>query len=586
MTEQSFNLDGFINLLTGLAVEGQDKRLNAAVGTPTILVQQELNDLYRGDDIIARVCNLPANEMVKKWFQVKTAEEDDREKTDAMMQVMKDLGTKKAVREALVWSRLHGGSVILVGANDGRQQHMPLNEDGIRSIDYLTVLDRWDLEIVRVYNNPGAPNHRLPELYRIRTMHQPASGVWAGVRNMIKPLAMDPVVHESRLLRFDGVLTPSVVKLTNEGWCDSVVTRIYEIVRDYQTSYGGVGLMMTEIGQAVIKIKGLADALKHDKDGLILTRLQLMNVSRSVARAVPMDLDGEDLVYPQQRIQGISDLLGKFDVRLSMAIGWPSTVLLGQSPKGLNATGESDLTNWYDYIQGEQERNLEPQMTKLTRLIFKMLNNEPETWSVSFHPLWQASAEDVAKERKAYADADAQNIDRGVYTAEEAAESRYGGDEFGTEINLNRELRDTDKIPSADPSDVPGLRDPGGEEKTEAMAAGQISAMADVVKAFNNEELTREQAIAILSVTFQMDLADAATLVGMEPLKKEPAPVPPGLQPFQQPGPELENTDSVEQRGNKWVVLSEAGKVLGEHDNRQEALEQLRAIEAAKHRSE
>lgn len=35
----------------------------------------------------------------------------------------------------------------------------------------------------------------------------------------------------------------------------------------------------------------------------------------------------------------------------------------------------------------------------------------------------------------------------------------------------------------------------------------------------------------------------------------------------------------IERRGKNWVVLSEAGKVLGEHDNEQDAINQLYAIE-------
>src|SRR5262245_39824244 len=42
----------------------------------------------------------------------------------------------------------------------------------------------------------------------------------------------------------------------------------------------------------------------------------------------------------------------------------------------------------------------------------------------------------------------------------------------------------------------------------------------------------------------------------------------------------------VEQRGDKWVVLPESGdKVLGTHDTKEEALRQLRAIEASKARA-
>jgi predicted mannosyl-3-phosphoglycerate phosphatase (HAD superfamily) len=39
----------------------------------------------------------------------------------------------------------------------------------------------------------------------------------------------------------------------------------------------------------------------------------------------------------------------------------------------------------------------------------------------------------------------------------------------------------------------------------------------------------------------------------------------------------------VRQRGNKWVVLSRKGKVLGTHDTKSDAVNQLKAIEANKH---
>lgn len=39
----------------------------------------------------------------------------------------------------------------------------------------------------------------------------------------------------------------------------------------------------------------------------------------------------------------------------------------------------------------------------------------------------------------------------------------------------------------------------------------------------------------------------------------------------------------VRQRGNKWVVLSKKGKVLGTHDTKSDAVNQLKAIEANKH---
>jgi len=43
-------------------------------------------------------------------------------------------------------------------------------------------------------------------------------------------------------------------------------------------------------------------------------------------------------------------------------------------------------------------------------------------------------------------------------------------------------------------------------------------------------------------------------------------------------------SEKIEKRGNKYVVLSHAGKVLGTHDTHEEALKQLGAVEASKSR--
>lgn len=48
----------------------------------------------------------------------------------------------------------------------------------------------------------------------------------------------------------------------------------------------------------------------------------------------------------------------------------------------------------------------------------------------------------------------------------------------------------------------------------------------------------------------------------------------------------MDRFDFVEKRGSKWVVLSKDGKVLGTHDTEREAVIQLRAIEASKHRAD
>ena len=499
--------DGWQNLLTNMGIYGKDKRLSTTVNEPLKLSQAELNMMYRGDDIVARVCNLPASEMTRKGFEIQVDDKDKKDLAEVVHDRLKELGTMAAFNEAITWSRLHGGSVILMGVDDGQDMEQPLNEENIKGLNFLSVLDRWELEVVSTYAQAGEAKYRQPEVYRIRQHAQ--------VGTLPSEMGADPHIHETRLLRFDGVLTPAIDKLGNQGWNDGVVTRLYEVIRDFQSTYAGAALLMQNLGETWFRMKGLAASLAHDKENLILTRLQIMNVARSVARMIPMDAD-EEIIAPNQRIQGLETALNKFDTRLSMAVGWPTTVLFGQSPKGLNATGESDLSNWYDYIEGERDRIMTDNLRRLIKIAFLVEGDEPEGWGIKYAPLWQESKKEQADTKLAYAQADAINIDRGVYTPEEVANSRYGGDEFGTDITLDEELRSMDLIPSALPEPEP---DP----------------------------------------------------------EIDPEPDP-------EPDPDLDSVrqDKIEKRGSKWVVLSEAGKLLGTHSSKKKAEEQLRAIEASK----
>ena len=47
----------------------------------------------------------------------------------------------------------------------------------------------------------------------------------------------------------------------------------------------------------------------------------------------------------------------------------PQTILFGRSPAGENATGESDLENYYNFVEGIQKRMLKKNIRTLIKAI-------------------------------------------------------------------------------------------------------------------------------------------------------------------------------------------------------------------------
>ena len=70
----------------------------------------------------------------------------------------------------------------------------------------------------------------------------------------------------------------------------------------------------------------------------------------------------------------------------------PVTRLLGQSPAGLSATGDSDTRNYYDMIAARQAIDLRPQLERLDRVLLASAGVAPGALRFEFRPLWQMDA--------------------------------------------------------------------------------------------------------------------------------------------------------------------------------------------------
>ena len=76
----------------------------------------------------------------------------------------------------------------------------------------------------------------------------------------------------------------------------------------------------------------------------------------------------------------------------------PVTKLFGRSPAGLNATGESDMQNYYDYIDGLRENDLRPIIERLLPIMaLSAWGMIPDDLDISFPPMQTADAKEQAE---------------------------------------------------------------------------------------------------------------------------------------------------------------------------------------------
>jgi phage-related protein (TIGR01555 family) len=352
---------------------------------------------------------------------------------------LKALQFYEILKKVLQYKRAYGGGGILIGADDGtKDMSKPLNVNNIKTLNWLTPLTSRELYPVSYYADPFQPKFGQPEIYRI----QPEAWMVGPGQSFNSMLAN---VHESRIIKFVGITVSKRQVLERLGWGDSIFVRCNRVLSDFDMTWASAAVLISDFSQAVYKMTGLAEIVTNNNKQALQNRITAMDMARSVLRSVVIG-ENEEFERKSTPMTGLPDMLDKFMLRLAAAGGLPVSLLMGQAPAGLNATGASDIRFFYDRLAGEQENELKPSIEYLLKLIFLTKDGptkgkEPDNWSITFKSLWQLTELEEAQKRKVQAETDHIYMADSVVTPEEITQSRFGGDEYSTHTSINYEQR-------------------------------------------------------------------------------------------------------------------------------------------------
>ena len=120
---------------------------------------------------------------------------------------------------------------------------------------------------------------------------------------------------------------------------------------------------------------------------------------------------------------GLSDIYEAFMMDMAGAAGIPATRLFGRSPDGMNATGESDLKNYYEMIDGMRERSLRPALEKLLPVMaLSCWGFVPEDLTPSFPSLAAPDPREEAEIRAMNTESLIRALEAGLLSPAEARE--------------------------------------------------------------------------------------------------------------------------------------------------------------------
>lgn len=289
--------------------------------------------------------------------------------------------------EVMKWARLYGGAigVYLVA---GQNYATSLNVDTIRQGQFKGILplDRWMLDpsINDLVTEEG-PDLGKPKFYTI---------------NEAAPALRGQRVHYSRVLRMEGIRVPYQQRLNENLWSISVLERLYDRLQAFDSATAGGAQLIYKSFIRTYSIDGLRDAISAGGESLqgIVKFVEAMRMFQGIEGVTLLDTKDKFEAMSNNSFAGLSDALIHLGQQISGALQIPLVRLFGQSPAGLNSTGDSDLKTYYDNIHQQQNQHLLVGMTKVYRMLCLSEGiKPPQGFSIQFRTLWQPSEKEKSQ---------------------------------------------------------------------------------------------------------------------------------------------------------------------------------------------
>jgi hypothetical protein len=366
---------------------GTPNLLDAAEYPLTRMTQDynKLNSLYRNHWIVRKIVDTIPEDACRNWVTLITQLEPDQIRQ--IDKLWSKLRLKENILRGLKFGRLYGGAggvILIEGHEDILQDPLDLDTVMPGAFKGLHIVDRWagiypDEQLIEDINDP---DFGLPMYYQVTT----DQGTWK--------------IHHSRIVRFAGPDLPYWEKLAEVNWGESVIEIVFEELKKRDGVSYNIASLVFLANLRVFKMNDLGQLLSiQDQQAQqdLYNVLSAQNWLMSSQGVHVMDKE-DDFQTHQYTFSGLNDIYESFMLDVAGASEIPVTKLFGRAPAGMNATGESDMQNYYEVVQRQQESRLAPVLDKILPIMcMSELGAVPDDIDYRFNPIRTPSDDEIAE---------------------------------------------------------------------------------------------------------------------------------------------------------------------------------------------
>lgn len=347
-----------------------------------------------------------ADDLSRKWIKLTGC--DDSDKLEKLTNLLKDYHIQDLFHKAVTTTGYMGGAFIFVDTGED-DLTLPLAVNDLSaelkgkdaSVKFI-VVDPVNVSPID-YNciDPLRDDYMRPRIWQV-----------LGRR-----------VHASRLITFIENQPPILLKPNYNFLGIPQAQILWDYVIHFNDCRASTARLLNKISLLVVQTD--MDAVLSDPQGLDLfdAKMEFLERYRNNDSVFVCDKDSESVMNVQTTIAGCTDVVRQALELVACINRTPAVKLLGISPSGFNATGESDLKNYYDYIASKQELYREQIQTILKIIQLVNFGEIDPAITFEFEPLNEENKASQAMTAQTKIGALTQLVDRQAMSAEELREA-------------------------------------------------------------------------------------------------------------------------------------------------------------------
>jgi phage-related protein (TIGR01555 family) len=349
------------------------------------LDEELLGEIYDKRGIGGVAVDKIVGNMIRPWFQLEDETLQAAFKADSAR-----LNLKQTLSTALTYNEVYGGSVIVVGVNQGNLA-APLNHKAQSKIEYLQLYKPSNVYAIQKddFNNPESFEINKSDGEKI-------------------------IVHASRVLWFKGR-----TKLSGESgfFGSSIYQRIIEDLENLRGANESVYKALKRFAVSVLKLSKMGE-ISTNKEGKQKLQNMLSSISMYRDEENIIALDSEDDFASQTlNLGNLDKILAEFRLSLTAVTEVPESILFGTMAGGLSQNKKADFKQFYDLIDWKRDTQLEKPVQKLLRIMMVA-----EDVQFTFGALEKEDVELKSKVLKSDVEAYEKLLEMGVVSGEEVRE--------------------------------------------------------------------------------------------------------------------------------------------------------------------